>query len=449
MNTNHPAVLWRAASQHATRTRPRRRRHLAPARQRGAVLIWLAIMLMALVGLIGLALDMGYATWTHHQMQVAADAASLAAARHVRSDAGQAREAAVVLAGHNIAARQAVALDPNEDNLAAGDVVLGWYDRISGTFTPDPDARNAVRVVARRTSDSHGAHPLLFGPMYGRPTMNLAAESIAMIGGGSGAGLIALDEDSPEAFYIHGSPHLDVRGGRMQINSSHDRAARLRGGVILDAPGMDIVGDVQFDGNAYTYDGEINRDAEPMDDPLAALEPPPIGEPNVPGGITESGTYGPGYYPDGINLEGGNVELEPGIYIVDGDGFQVGGNAELTAHGVMFYVKGTGRIRVDGTGDVIVTPPGPEGGNYEGISFFQERGNTNPIEITGTGFMSDPDHEGGAIYAPTARVELGGTGDMYINQLLAGQVHVYGSGKKTVMYRGDVPAAGQSVFLVK
>ncbi|NOX64139.1 MAG: hypothetical protein GXP42_19715 [Chloroflexi bacterium] len=53
------------------------------AEERGATLIYLAIMLLGLIGMIGLALDGGYAYFQYRRMQTAADAAALAGARHL------------------------------------------------------------------------------------------------------------------------------------------------------------------------------------------------------------------------------------------------------------------------------------------------------------------------------------------------------------------------------
>ncbi|MEX0655089.1 MAG: TadG family pilus assembly protein [Phycisphaeraceae bacterium] len=447
------------AGKRGGRTWAARRR--SASRERGAVLIWVAILLTVLIGLVGLALDMGYATWTHQQLQVAADAGSLAGAQLVRSDEPAARQAATALAGQNVAARQAVAVDPNDDpdsyNASGGEVVVGWYDRDEKTFTPRLEGPNAVRVVARRTVDSHGPVALFFGPMYGRPTMDISTEAIAMVGGGTGAGLISLSEHECEALHVRGSARLNVSGGDIQVNSdctSGRGAVRNQGNTVIDAPNINLVGSYAGNGSVT---GDINEDADPMPDPLAWLEPPLDYDPDNPPAYdvhTIDGsqtTYSPGYYPGGVNLTTGTVHLEAGVYILDGAGLDIRGNAKFYAtEGVMFYIVGSGIVDLGGGGSgAIIQIRPPDDGYYANISIFQARtdegGGGGESDILGTAGL---DLEG-TLYFPDNHLRVGGTGDGFGNQLIADTIEVHGTADVTINYDGRFPAAGDQVFLVQ
>jgi hypothetical protein len=121
---------------------------------------------------------------------------------------------------------------------------------------------------------------------------------------------------------------------------------------------------------------------------------------------------------------------------------------QLTAKNVMFYIA-DGSVRVNGTADLTITPR--ESGPYEGISFFQARDNTNTPVFNGTERLGGDGqgNEAGLFYFPKARTEVGGTGDVIINQLIAHHAEVYGTGLKEIHYEGGVPAAAEKVFLVQ
>src|SRR6188474_1760749 len=109
------------------------------SRQRGAVLIVVAILALVLIGLVGLALDGAWVLSTSQQLRHAADAAALNAARYVKKDIepfDALRAAAMNVALANDAAKSDVNLDANTGNDPAGDIVVGFWDWPTRTFTP-------------------------------------------------------------------------------------------------------------------------------------------------------------------------------------------------------------------------------------------------------------------------------------------------------------------------
>jgi len=299
---------------------------------------------------------------------------------------------------------------------------------------------------------------LFFGPVFGIDTVNLSRQAIAIAGGGTGAGLIALDESARQSLRVHGTATLTVNGGTIQVNSNHSQAAYAGGTVTIDAPDLNVGGGMRFTGGAELT-GDLNEGAPPIPDPLAALPPPTwnpaddLGTISVTGGETVN--LEPGFYSGGISANNGTVTLAPGIYILDGAGLNITGNTIFTAEGVMFYITGTGTSNLDltGTGDIRVTPPDPDlytypdpqVNTYEGVSIFQDRTNTSAARIIGTSLL---DLEG-TLYFCKAHVELGGTGDGFGNQLIANTVEVGGTGIITINYDGSFPAAGFRSWLVR
>lgn len=136
--------------------------------RRGNVAVMVAVGLMVLLGVAALVIDLGYARYVQAQLQNAADAAAMAGAMRLDgTDEGvaAARATAAEIAALNIAAGDGVALDENDGNDAAGDIVLGSWDADAGAFVPstDPGEANAVQVRARVPSLALLVAPMALG----------------------------------------------------------------------------------------------------------------------------------------------------------------------------------------------------------------------------------------------------------------------------------------------
>ena len=149
-------------------------------RERGAVLIVVAILALVLIGLVGLALDGAWVLSTSQQLRHAADAAALNGARYVKTDIepyDALRAAAMNVALANDAAKNDVNLDANAGNDPAGDIVVGFWDFPTRTFTPTVTGPNAVRVRAHRTdSNADGKLALFLGPVFGKDDTDHGSE---------------------------------------------------------------------------------------------------------------------------------------------------------------------------------------------------------------------------------------------------------------------------------
>jgi hypothetical protein len=427
----------------------------ANPQQEGIACIWVVITILVIIGLVGLAIDMGHLAVVGQQLQIGADAASLAGVRHVRTDIAATRAAAVDLGLANSAAGSPIQLMSNDANAADGDIVVGRFDRDTGTFDPDATSRNAVKVVARRTDTSLGGPvSLLFGPAFGVDTANMARRAIAMIGGGTGSGLIVLAEGQECALNVWGSVEVDVDNGGVQVNSTDDCASCFQGSMTMLADAINSVGGICTTG-VPTLPPDQNTGVDPIPDPLAFLPEPTWDPANDLGTVWITGgetvTLASGYYSGGIAINNGTMTLEPGIYIVDGVGLEVTGSADFFAEGVMIFITGTGHLDLSGGGVVTMTPPDPElysypgVDTYEGITIFQARDNTNPSRVIGTSLMELE----GTYYFPSNHVALGGNATKFGNQLIAYTMEIFGNGQLIINYDGRFPAPGNTVFLVR
>ena len=423
--------------------------------QEGIACIWVVLTILVIIGVVGLSIDMGHLAVVGQQLQIGADAAALAGAQHVRTDIVAARAAAVNLGLANWAAGSPIELMSNDVNAADGDIVVGRFDSDTGTFDPDATALNAVKVVARRTDTSLGGPvSLLFGPAFGVDTANMARSAIAMIGGGTGSGLIVLADGEECALEVWGSVEVDVDNGAVQVNSTDDCASCFQGTMSILADEINSVGGICTTG-VPTLPPELNTPVDPVPDPLAFLPEPTWDAANDLGTVAVTGgenvTCLPGYYSGGISINNGTMTLEPGIYILDGVGLEVTGSADFFAEGVMIFITGTGHLDLAGGGVVRMTPPDPElysypdVDTYEGVTIFQARDNTNPSRIIGTTLMDLQ----GTYYFPSNHVAAGGNATKLGNQLVVYTLDLFGNGRLTINYDGSFPAPGSRVFLVR
>jgi hypothetical protein len=151
-------------------------------------------------------------------------------------------------------------------------------------------------------------------------------------------------------------------------------------------------------------------------DPLAGLQAPSDGActpiPNLGHG---SNTMNPGTYCGALSL-GSNTSLtmNPGTYIfksggANSCGFSASGNADVTAHGVMIYMKDTCSVSITGNGAIDMSAP--TSGLYQGVLFFEDRNDTTTSALTGgAGQILN-----GVVYFPNALLHYAGGSSSNIN----------------------------------
>ncbi len=445
--------------------------NLMPSRHRGLALIWTAITILVLILLVGLALDTAKVILVAHKLQNAADAAALAGARIVRISQLEARTKAQSVGGLNYADGNSVILDLNTGNDPNGDIVIGRFYYDERGFVPlqdlpeEANEPDALKAVAKRTKSEHGAISLLFGPIVSVNTADVSRIAIAQAIGGWGAGIITLDcYASPGLRVGDASTDLTLIGGGIQVNSNADVA--FLGNVNTEYDPVPEI--INVNGGVNKIPEELydvtNTGAPRLPDPLCpdaqcdgsvaggdCLPEPPFGSPIQEETVTvepnETRTISPGYYPGGINMTNstGTLNLQPGIYILDGDGLNItGGN--LYGDGVMLYITGTGEVNLRGGGIIELNKNFEiESGPFTGITIYQARDNQQKAYIRGTDNLDIK----GVLYFPRNHVEIRGTGGTFGTQLIANTLDVGGTGVMQINYDGRNPFPANKAILVK
>jgi hypothetical protein len=439
-------------------------------KNKGIAILWLAVTLIILVLFMGLSIDGARFYVAAHQLQNAADAAALAGARIVRVDQDEARNQAQYIGGLNTTLGDPVVLNLNSTNDPNGDIVIGRFYYDERGFIPLQDlpsdvcGPDALKAVSKRTENEHGAIPLFFGPIVNVDTVDVSRVAIAQAIGGWGAGIITLDcYASPSLEVGDAATDLILSSGGIQVNSNADDA--FSGNTNTEYNPIPEV--INVNGGVNKIPDELydvtNTGAPRMPDPLCPdaqcdgsvvggdclPEPdfgPVIQEETVTVEPNETKTIGPGYYPGGIRMTNktGTLNLQPGIYILDGEGLDItGGN--LIGDELMFYITGTGEVNLRGGGIIELNKNKEiESGPFAGITIYQDRLNDNKAFIRGTDSLDIT----GVLYFPRNHVEIRGTGGTFGTQLITNTLDVGGSGTMQINYDGRNPFPANKAIIV-
>jgi hypothetical protein len=453
----------------------------------GQILVITAVALVIIVGIAALVFDGGKMLLDRRTQQNAADAAALAGARFLPTDATAARAAAIQVAAAN-----------GFTDGADGHTVAIHTPPVSGDHA-GVDGHIEVRIDS---SDDP-----IFAGIWGVAQLDVAARAVAknQTGVRGEFALLSLDETGCNALVVEGQGEL-ISNGDIQVNSScTPNAMRLAGqGEIVTAPHVacNVAGGYSKGGAANENCDGPHQGEPAIPDPLASIPEPPVpmdGEPpvivypdapaqeggptkDIPVGCPDSttpatdaapalcrfaGSYAgttwrlyPGYYPGGLSLAAGTFYLEPGIYYLAGGGIEiVGGGASVTSvdhlgttlgGGVLFF-NGDHPIAADGPiylagGDagVNIWPLIQPGTPWNALVIFQDRevcldakivGASSHMEVRGTVYIP------GGPSCPAGHpvfIAEGNGGTVTTDQVIAFRFQMKGNiGSLTVAYDDD------------
>ena len=356
--------------------------------RRGAMLVFVAISMVVLMGFLAMTLDVGAGNRERRIAQTAADAAAIGGAAelfHGVTDATQINASA-----------QSEALR-NGFNDADGDVTVQVF------FPPStgPHAGNAAYVEVQIDKTV----PTIFGAILNLASMNIHTRAVAGVGSYSLNCLYSLEPNGPGAIQVANGGELTTNCGVM-INSTNNNALDVNSSGQLDTQGGGIAIAGDWTGNK-TPKPEPASGAGIFENPLKDLVMPEvdpcdhIGQFNVTGSMTLS----PGVYCGGINIATGSntANLLPGVYFLKG-GMSVGNSGQVFGTGVTLintfdddYPYGAFNF---GTG-CKAKLTAPTSGDWKGILMFQDP--DAPVNITNTFACSSdtPPELTGTIYFPT------------------------------------------------
>jgi len=191
---------------------------------------------------------------------------------------------------------------------------------------------------------------------------------------------------------------VEVRTSNLNINGNFK--------MLGDANVRASVANVGTITNPDNFTGLLVEGVTNTEDPLASLPTPTwdatldLGTVDMSGGST---VLTPGFYSGGISLTSSAIVfLDPGLYILDGFGLDMGGQSSIFGQGVTLFITGTGTVDMTGGGSVNLSPP--DSGDYRDVLLFVDRTAGGDVNMSGGGEFKT----NGKMYAPSSIVDIGG-----------------------------------------
>lgn len=366
-------------------------------RERGQVVVLMALFMTVLLGATGLVLDLGMGFVKERDSQTASDAAAL--------------QAAVTIAGGGSedSATDAARRITLQNSFSGSNLALTYLDGF-GFQTADP-----AKVVTIRGNVAASVQTY-FMRILGITSTHVSSLAVARVAGTSWCGFCVLDPSVSGALAANGNGDLVVTGTNMAVDSTSPSALQVNGGGNIEADRIGVVGGYTDNGGG-TYSPTPVTGINPVPDPLAQVQAPPVPSSQYPSVDLRGGaeTIQPGTYCN-INVSGqGVLTMSPGIYVIT-CGLSTSGQGSIIGAGVMLYLacqsypascnpgQAGASISLTGNGTFVLTPP--TSGPYQGLSIFADRNSTGSIAIAGNG----ADTFTGTIYAKSAPLTLSGNG---------------------------------------
>jgi hypothetical protein len=364
----------------------------------GSVAVLVALMLVLLIGFAGLGTEVTYALLQHRQMQATASAAALGGATALMT--GHPSDYTVEVYAEAAAAGFA--------NGVSGVTVTVNHPPLSGNYTANSAA---VEVIVGQPLT------LPLSSLFHAGAWNVSARAVAIAGNSGGDCALELDSSSTTGVSVSGSAAVNLNCG-LAVNANGSTALSISGTAVLDTSSVSVRGLVHHScGSCGTINATngIKTSQPAVANPYSAVAVPTGSGcnygvlPSSPLTLAHSSgtqTLSPGVYCGGLDMtHDAVVVMTPGVYIVNGGSFSVGGAVVLTGTGVTIVLTGSGSNYATSTisNGATVTLSAPTTGATAGLLFFQ-----NPnAPTTGSDSFEGGSTENltGALYFPSQTVD--------------------------------------------
>jgi hypothetical protein len=373
-------------------------------RNTGQALVFVALSLLVLTGVVGLAIDVGYLRYTKRRLQTAADSAAVAGASELKD-------------GNYYTAALNDSKSNGFENGVNGVTVSPTHPPADLPFANKPDKKNYVEVQV------HQDAPTFFMRIFGVKKASLSATAVAVLGSSKGC-----------IYALAPLGGITVNGNVNAPNCGVvDNAILSIGGGCITASQIGVV--LNLLGGGCTNPPPILGIA-PSADPLAYLTPPRAGACN-PNTVTVNSNknnnnnqptrLAPGCYAGGIQVSRTNtapVIFQSGVYYITGGvGLQFDGSGDISGNGVIFYVTNGAPVNMNSTGNLTLSAPtgSAVAGVPGGVLIYQDRRDGQAASISGNLTLN------GALYFPGATLNLGGNLSSNYAILVAQVIHFNGN----------------------
>ena len=391
----------------------------ASNRRRGAVAALVAICMVPLIGVMAIALDGGLMLASRRRAQTVADAAAYSAACQLYTNSS------TDPTGLDVTGKaRAVALANTKANGFNND---GSTNKVEVNFPPK------INVPSRSSYEGLPGYvevivttiqPRYFGAVLGSGSTNVGARAVARISLASPPSVLLLNPTKSQDFTLTGGTILTTESV-IQVNSSSSTGTTLTGASTIITSKLQLHGGGTRDLSSKVV-GTVQTGVSSFSDPLASLATPTTAGLANQSFISTYGskTINPGVYSNGLSIANGmTVTMQPGVYYIKNSGLTIAGGVTLKGSGVTIYLDNSGGknndFSVAGGANVNLTPP--TAGTYAGLTYFQDRNNSNTLSFSNGANVTLR----GTVYAAAAALSFsGGTNNTYGSQIIADSLNI-------------------------
>jgi len=408
----------------------------------GVSAMFVGLSLAAVLGCVGLGIDLGSWYNLRRQAQNAADSAAFSAA-------------AARTAGASNLADQAYAITApyGFTNGSGGTTVTVNTPPGSGSYAGQA---GAVEVIVSKPA------PSFFSRLFIPGGQILRARAVARTATAGDACVLALHATATASALETGSANVQLNGCALVDNSTSSTAFQLKGAAQVSASSIRLAGGYSLSNNSsLTAPGGIKTNQAPVPDPYADVPIPSYSGCTYNGASLSSGSYtsssaSPTVFCNGLTLNNGvNVTLAPGVYIIDRGALQIDGGATLSGAGVTLVLTsstGSNYATAQINGNSVVNLSAPTSGATAGLAFYQDRNAPSSGGDTFNGGSTQ--NIQGAIYFPNQTLTFSGgssTATAGCTEIIAGSVSFQGNSTLAINCAGSGVrlAGGSPVKLVE
>jgi hypothetical protein len=408
------------------------RRHSVTAERRGAMLVFIAVAMVGLLGFLAMTLDVGAGSRQRRIAQTAADAGALGGAAEIYrlSD-----DATVVAAAQAEAVR---------NGFAVSEITV---NRTPTTGSHVGDSK-FVEVIINKSI------PTIFGSLFSVSSLAVSARAVAGVGSHSLTCLYSLEPTGSKALEVDNGGELTTNCG-VSINSTNSNAVDVNNSGQLGTGEGTIGISGGWTGNKPPTPTPSTGIA-PVPNPLASISMPSTVPACTTTGlvtVTKDTTLTSGVFCGGIYIGNKTATFTAGTYIIRGGGFEVHGGRML----------GTGITIINSIDPTAVyafkpitfgngcqtTISAPTTGTYAGVLMFADPAGPADIVNTYACASDTPPELTGTLYFPTQKFVFNGSnsGTQLLGTIIAKKVEI--GGKVTIVNQTGVGTAVQRKVLVE
>jgi Flp pilus assembly protein TadG len=414
----------------------------------GSAAVMVAVSLVAILGMMGLAIDVGQLRLAKQGLQMAADAAALSAALQLTDCGNTANCSSLKTAAQSALTENSFTGSTLLTNCAASSttaltLTVNNGPCALGTANPHNGNTNYVEVVVSQPQ------PTYFAGILGISSVLIKTRAEAARTGGTNC-MFALDPTGSGAISVDLLAAVSAPCGIVDESNSSS-ALQCAWFAAINASQIAVVGGVSTFLCSVNPTPKTHITMPNPSDPLAYLPKPAVPSCGTSHSVgashhgsdaaltitTTTILYADNAYCGGITIgPGANVTFDTtygstfvltskngGTNTLPG-GLQVDFGATLTGNGVTFYNYGpSGGIKFDWASFTLggVNLTAPTTGTYNGILFFQDPGNSSAAQIVGSAAWNVKLQ--GTYYFPAATVNFTFDGPVQYNILDAKDIH--------------------------